>query len=211
MPSRPARTLALTVAAPLLAGCYAAEPPPAQYGLIGGVAPLPTLAESAADPIPPASSRPSPGIMDRSDWAPTPLVVPSDLVLHPPHATPLRLPVTGDSRYHGAMPTELTATRFGSGNRHQLKSLAYEPFLVVADLFAMPVRLVLGPGPHELAASPSPHYQRAPHRWRDALPNTGRPTGPVGGEVNIEAQPQPNRRAPQAATPADAGSPEGSA
>jgi hypothetical protein len=169
-----------------LGGCVADRPDDASYGTIGGIAALPALAPDAAveaaDMGPGMMTRGG-GVMDRDDWAPMALLAPSDLTLHPPHYTPSRLPTTGDWRYSGQLPTVLDAHEYGSGNRHQLKSLAYEPFLQVYDLVMIPVLMVTGTPPNRLDASPEVEYVRSPDAWLGDLPRTGRPVGPVGMEV----------------------------
>lgn len=174
------------LAAALLPGCIANRPSPEKYGTIGGVAPLSALAtQEQLDQATEQHRVPVRGgnILDRSGWAPMAIVAPSDLTLHTPHYTSSRLPTTGDWRYDGTLPDELTAHEYGSGNCHQLKSLAYEPFLQVYDLVMIPVRMFTEVPPNRLDASPDTTYIRAPEAWNTELPITGRPVGPVGGIV----------------------------
>ncbi|GIW73540.1 MAG: hypothetical protein KatS3mg103_0062 [Phycisphaerales bacterium] len=177
-----------------LGGCVAARPTPDAYGTIGGVAPLPALhshaqlpgesADAAAElPSSLAYSASGGAVMDRSGWSPVPLLAPSDLTLHPPHYAPLRLDQNGDGRLTGRLPTLLEATTYGSGNGRQLRGLALEPFVQLADLVMIPVRMVTQTPPTRLDASPTTGYERAPRWWADPLPMTGRPVGPVGDAV----------------------------
>jgi hypothetical protein len=170
----------------MLSGCIAAPQGPDEIGTIGGVAPLSAVASQ--EQLDQAAARQSSfteggNVLDRSQWAPIALLAPSDLTLHTPHYAPARLPTTGDWRYDGTLPNELTAHDYGSGNRHQLKSLAYEPFLQVYDLVMIPVRMFTEVPPHRLDASPDTGYIRAPEAWGTALPKTGRPVGQVGATV----------------------------
>ena len=169
-----------------LGGCIAARPGADGFGTIGGIAPLSALAtQEQLDAAQPETGPLTRGgdVMDRADWAPIALLAPSDLILHTPHYAPARLPETGDWRYTGELPNMLTAYTFDSGNAHQLKSLAYEPFLQVYDLIMIPVRMVTGTPPHRLDASPDASYIRAPQRWSGPLPMTGQAVGPRGIEV----------------------------
>ncbi|UYV13117.1 MAG: hypothetical protein NCW75_02245 [Phycisphaera sp.] len=169
-----------------LSGCIAARQSPEEFGTIGGVVTLPALAgQQQLDrtaPQPSTSTRDG-NVLDRSRWATIALLAPSDLTLHTPHYAPARLPTTGDWRYDGTLPSELSAHEYGSGNSHQLKSLAYEPFLQVYDLVMMPVRMFTETPPNKLDASPDTTYIRAPEAWETGLPITGRPVGTVGGTV----------------------------
>jgi|GEM_PF-4317300 len=174
------------VAVATLSGCVAAPGGPDEFGSIGGVASLSAVAsQEQVDQAAVRQSAAAVGgnVLDRSGWAPIALLAPSDLTLHPPHYAPLRLPTTGDWRYDGTLPNELTAHEYGSGNRHQLKSLAYEPFLQVYDLVMIPIRMFTETPPNRLDASPDTTYIRAPEAWDTALPITGRPVGPVGATV----------------------------
>lgn len=169
-----------------LSGCIAARPGADGFGTIGGVAPLSALAtQEQLDVVQPEAGAATSGgdVMDRSGWAPMALLAPSDLTLHPPHYAPTRLPETGDWRYAGELPDVLTVYNFDSGNAHQLKSLAYEPFLQVYDLVMIPVRMITGTPPNRLDASPDAVYQRTPGNWGESLPMTGEPVGPRGLEV----------------------------
>ena len=188
MPRLRTATLCLSIPAIclVLAGCVADRPGPESYGTIGGVAPLSALASQetleAAEPR--ESVFTSKGdVMDRRSWAPIALLAPSDLTLHTPHYTASRLPTTGDWRYTGEVPTMLDVHVYGSSNQHQLKSLAYEPFLQVYDLVMIPVRMITDTPPNRLDASPETGYVRSPDAWGTALPQTGRPVGPVGMEI----------------------------
>jgi len=188
LPCRCARILTLGACflATGLGGCISARPGPDGFGMIGGVAPLSALATQEKldsverDQGPGASNG---DVMDRSEWAPMALLAPSDLTLHPPHYAPTRLPETGDWRYTGELPTVLDVYGFDSGNGHQLRSLAYEPFLQVYDLVMIPVRMITGTPPNRLDASPDSVYRRAPYDWNDQLPLTGRPVGAPGVKV----------------------------
>ncbi len=174
------------LSAAILPGCIAARQSPEEYGTIGGVAPLSALASQEqldkAEPRPSTYTRGG-NVLDRSQWAPIALLAPSDLTLHTPHYAPSRLPTTGDWRYDGTLPNELNALEFGSTNRHQLKSLAYEPLLQVYDLVMIPVRMFTEAPPNQLDASPDTTYIRAPESWGTPLPITGRPVGTIGGTV----------------------------
>lgn len=177
-------TLPLAALTAVLGGCIAHAPD--DFGVIGGVAPLPALSTQGqlAEPAPAVSATPHGGnALDRSQWEPIALLAPNDLTLHPPHYAPPRLPTTGDWRYDGTLPTELDVHHFGSGNAHQLKSLAYEPFLQAYDLVMIPVRMITGTPPTRLDASPDASYVRTPAAWSTPLPRTGQPVGPVGGTV----------------------------
>ncbi|MFI4917844.1 MAG: hypothetical protein ACIAS6_15225 [Phycisphaerales bacterium JB060] len=171
--------------AAVLSGCVAHRPTAQTHGTIAGIAPLPALRtspEGVQDPAMMAS--PATGnVLDRSQWEPIALLAPNDLTLHPPHYAPPRLPTTGDWRYEGNLPTVVTAHKFGSTNGHQLKSLAYEPFLQAYDLIMIPVRMFTQTPPNQLDASPDATYIRAPEAWGSQLPATGRPIGPTGGSV----------------------------
>lgn len=170
----------------MLGGCIAARPGADGFGSIGGLAPLSALATQeqldAAQPEVGLNARDG-DVMDRSGWATIPLLAPSDLTLHTPHYAPARLPKTGDWRYTGELPDVLTVYNFDSGNAHQLKSLAYEPFLQVYDFVMIPVRMITATPPNRLDASPDATYERAPGNWGSALPMTGEPVGPRGLEV----------------------------
>ncbi|MEO1009078.1 MAG: hypothetical protein AAFX79_10945 [Planctomycetota bacterium] len=197
------RTLPLAcvlAASVLMSGCYAArlgDPDAnadytAEYGTVGGIASLPTLraaedgdADLAITPAEPID------VMDRRGWSPTAVVVPSDLVLHPPHYLPPRLPVTGDRRYHGDMPMLLGVHDYGSGNWHQFKSLITWPWITTFDLAMIPVRAMVDIAPWNLDASPSPEYERAPHRWADPLPRTGQPVGEPNRPRGVPYEPRP--------------------
>lgn len=170
------------VALATLCGCVADRPTEETYGKIMGAAPLPALTMDHVDePFPVA--RPQANILDRSDWEPIALLVPSDLTLHTPHYAPSRLPTTGDWRYDGTLPTLVNVYQYGSSNKHQVKSLAIEPFLQVYDLVMIPVRMFTQRPPNRLDASPDTSYVREPDAWRTELPATGRPIGEVGGIV----------------------------
>lgn len=179
-------TCCTLLAAATLTGCIAAPQGPDEFGTVGGVAPLSAVASQ--EQLDRAAARQSSythggNVLDRSQWAPIALLAPSDLTLHTPHYAPARLPTTGDWRYDGTLPDELTAHDYGSGNGHQLKSLAYEPFLQAYDLVMIPIRMFTQAPPHRLDASPDTSYIRAPEAWDTALPITGRPVGPVGATV----------------------------
>lgn len=169
-----------------LSGCIAARQSPEEYGTIGGIEPLSALAsqeqldQTAYEPLLHTTDS---NVLDRSQWAPIVLLVPSDLTLHTPHYAPLRQPITGDWRHDGTLPTELSAHSYGGGHRLQLKSFACEPFLQVYDLVMMPVRMFTETPPNRLDASPDTTYIRAPEAWDTPLPITGRPVGPIGGTV----------------------------
>ena len=185
----------LLLTAVTLGGCIAARPGQDGFGTIGGVAPLSALAtQEQLDAAQPEESEFTSGgnVMDRSEWAPMALLAPSDLTLHTPHYAPARLPETGDWRYTSELPTVLTVHEFDSGNRHQLKSLAYEPFLQVYDLVMIPVRMITGTPPNRLDASPDTTYQRSPDAWGTALPITGQPIGAVG--IEVISRPAPGRQ-----------------
>ena len=172
----------------VLSGCVAARPGVDGYGTIGGVAPLPALATQAQlDAVQTTMGRNTSGgdVMDRSAWAPMALLAPSDLTLHPPHYRPSRLPTTGDWRYTGELPTMLDVQEYGSGNAHQFRSLAFEPFLQVYDLVMIPVKMITGTPPNRLDASPYTDYVRSPDAWLGPLPRTGRPVGPAGMQITI--------------------------
>jgi hypothetical protein len=179
----PATCALLALAASTLSGCIAH--PPAEFGTIGGIAPLPALAtHGRVDQSPAPTTTPQRrNALDRSQWSPIALLAPSDLTLHPPHYAPPRLPETGDWRYDGTLPTELDVHHFGSSNAHQFKSLAYEPFLQVYDLVMIPVRMITGTPPTRLDASPDASYVRTPEAWSTELPRTGQPVGVIGGVV----------------------------
>lgn len=187
-------TLTLALPAALL-GCVADRPGSEAYGTIGGVAPLSALAsQQTLDQMEPSVAPRTRGgnVMDRSQWAAQALLAPSDLTLHPPHYAPSRLPTTGDWRYTGELPTELDAHVYGSTNGHQLKSLAYEPFLQAYDLIMIPVRMITGTPPTRLDASPETGYVRSPNAWDTPLPRTGQPVGPIG--LEIISRPAPGRQ-----------------
>lgn len=177
-----------------LCGCMAAAPEGMEATKAAGVSPLWALATQevidAREPLsgPGAGPGASHGsVMSRSDWSPMALLVPSELTLHPPHNAPTRLPETGDFRFLGGLSDELTVLEYGSGNGHQRKSLLYEPFIQVYDLVMLPVRMFVGVSPNRLDASPDASYVRVPGDWSDALPVTGRATGPVGARVILRS------------------------
>ncbi|MGD1916355.1 MAG: hypothetical protein ACFCBV_09245 [Phycisphaerales bacterium] len=169
-----------------LMGCVADRPGQDSYGTVAGVSPLSALASQetleAVEPRESVFTREG-DVMDRRYWAPIALLAPNDLTLHTPHYTPSRLPTTGDWRYGGDVPNMLDVHVYGSGNRHQLKSLAYEPFLQVYDLVMIPVLMITGTPPNRLDASPDTEYVRSPDAWDTPLPRTGLPVGAVGMEV----------------------------
>lgn len=165
-----------------LCGCVAQRPTEATYGKIMGAAPLPALTQDRPDG-PMSAATPQANVLDRSGWEPIALLAPNDLTLHPPHYAPSRLPTTGDWRYDGTLPTLLNVDRYGSSNKHQLKSLAIEPFLQAYDLVMIPVRMITQTPPNRLDASPDTSYVREPNAWRTDLPATGRPIGEPGGVV----------------------------
>lgn len=191
----PSRSLLFLIVAGLgLTGCIAAAPTGDEAWRAGGVTPMWGLATQEAIDARELMSGSSAGegtsrgdVMTRTDWTPMALLVPSALTLHPPHNAPARLPTTGDFRYHGDLPDELTVLDFGSGNGHQRKSLAYEPFLQVYDLVMLPIRMFVGVPPHRLDASPDATYVRAPQDWSQDLPMTGRATGPIGTTVILRS------------------------
>lgn len=174
-----------TLAIAAACGCVAHRPTAETYGKIAGVAPLPALTQESTVAQSPDSAIAGPraNVLDRSQWAPIALLAPNDLTLHPPHYAPTRLPTTGDWRYDGTLPTLLSVRQYGSSNAHQLKSLAYEPFLQAYDLVMIPVRMFTQTPPNRLDASPDTSYIRAPEAWDDQLPATGRPIGQTGGMV----------------------------
>ena len=184
------RTAAMCLTIPALfaglSGCVAARSGPDDYGTVGGIAPLSALAsqETIEASQPRESAFTIDGdVMDRTSWAPIALLAPSDLTLHTPHYRPSRLPTNGDWRYGGDVPNMLDAHTYGSSNRHQLKSLGYEPFLQLYDLVMIPVLMITGTPPNRLDASPATEYVRSPDAWDTPLPQTGRPVGPIGMDV----------------------------
>lgn len=191
-----------------LTGCIAAAPEGGEAWRAGGVSPLWALATQAEiDARAPLSgAEVGPGtshgdVMSRDGWTPMALAAPSELTLHPPHYAPTRLPATGDFRYGGGLPDEISALDFGSENGPQRKSLAYEPFVQAYDLVMLPVRLFIGVSPNRLDASPEASYVRAPVDWSDALPASGRAVGPVGATVILRS----SGRGRAGLSPADGG------